>query len=116
MAHRIILYWRDIPAQVIIRHGRTSERRELPEHFIQTIDACAMRVGAKDSDAYLAQWRRSDPEPCGDNLGSEADRAVGEIVAQYDIERMSPISESSRGVTVEDYSCEIRRFALSGRR
>ena len=48
MAQRIIVYWRDIPAQVIVRQGRTSEKRELPERFIQAIDRAAMRAGLRD--------------------------------------------------------------------
>ena len=56
MAEKIIVYWRDIPAQVLIQKGRKKERRELPERFIQAVDAAAMKVGAKDSDAYLAEW------------------------------------------------------------
>jgi len=68
MAELIIVYWRDIPAQVLVRQGRKAARRELPERFIQAIDRAAMRVGAKESDAYLAQWRRGAPEPCGDDL------------------------------------------------
>ena len=75
MAQRIIVYGRDIPAQVIVRQGRTAEKRELPERFIQAVDRCAMRVGARDSDAYLAEWRRGDPEPVGDDLKAEADAA-----------------------------------------
>lgn len=60
MAQRIVLYWRDIPAQVIVRKGRATAKRELPERFSVAIDACAMRVGAKDSDAYLAEWRKGE--------------------------------------------------------
>jgi hypothetical protein len=48
----------------------------------------AMRAGTTDSDAYLADWRRGDPAPCGDDLASEADRAVAEIEAAYDMERI----------------------------
>jgi len=69
-AQRIIVYWRDIPAQVIVRQGRRAERRELPERFIQAIDAAAMAVGARDSDAYLSQWRRGAPVPCGEDLAA----------------------------------------------
>ena len=60
MAERVIVYWRDIPAQVIVKAGRKSAKRELPVRFVQAIDACAMRVGATDTDAYLAEWRRGD--------------------------------------------------------
>ena len=83
MGEKIIVYWRDIPAQVIVQKGRKKERRELPERFIQAVDAAAMRVGAKDSDAYLAEWRRGEPEPCSDDLAAEADTALAEIDAHY---------------------------------
>lgn len=91
MAQRIIVYWRDIPAQVIVRQGRTAEKRELPERFIQAVDRCAMRVGARDSDAYLAEWRRGDPEPVGDDLKAEADAAVATIERTYDAERLKAL-------------------------
>lgn len=84
MAERIVVYWRDIPAQLMVRIGRRAERRELPERFIQAIDRAAMRVGARDSDSYLAQWRRGAPEPCGDDLVAEADAALAMLVAEYD--------------------------------
>lgn len=83
MAQKIIVYWRDIPAQILIKKGRKAARRELPPVFMEAIDACAMRVGAKDSEAYLAEWRRSDPVEVSDDLESEAERALGEIVAAY---------------------------------
>lgn len=91
MAQRIIVYWRDIPAQVIVRQGRTAEKRELPERFIQAVDRCAMRVGARDSDAYLAEWRRGDPEPVGDDMKAEADAAVAAIETEYDAERLKAL-------------------------
>lgn len=91
MAQRIVVYWRDIPAQVIVRQGRTAEKRELPQRFIQAIDRCAMRVGARDSDAYLAEWRRAAPEPCGDDLKAEADAAAAALEGSYDDERLKAL-------------------------
>jgi hypothetical protein len=91
MAQRFIVYWRDIPAQVIVRRGRVSEKRELPERFIQAIDRAAMRAGLRESDAYLAQWRRGDPEPCGDDMVAEADAAFAALVAQYDEARLAEL-------------------------
>ncbi|MEM8656902.1 MAG: virulence factor, partial [Pseudomonadota bacterium] len=43
-----IVYWRDIPAQVIVGKGRRGTKVQLPERFEQAIDRCAMKVGAKD--------------------------------------------------------------------
>ena len=68
MASLIILYWRDIPSQVIVKAGRTAAKRELSERFIRAIDAAAMHAGAKSADAYLDDWRRGEPIPCGDDL------------------------------------------------
>lgn len=91
MADRIIVYWRDIPAQVIIRKRRETAKRELPLRFTEAIDMCAMRVGARDTDAYLAEWRKADPVPVSDELENEADRAVAEIEASYDRERLAAL-------------------------
>ncbi len=88
MADLTIVYWRDIPAQVIVKKGRTSARRELPLRFIEAIDMCAMKVGARDSDAYLAEWRRGDPLPVSEDLEAEADRAVLAIETEYDHDRL----------------------------
>lgn len=56
-----IVYWRDIPAQVIVGKGRRGSKAPLPERFEQAIDRCAMKIGAQDTDAYLAEWRKADP-------------------------------------------------------
>ena len=57
----IIVYWRDIPAQVIVGKGRRGLKVQLSERFEQAIDRCAMKIGAKDADAYLAEWRKAAP-------------------------------------------------------
>lgn len=84
----VILYWRDIPAQVVARSGRVTAKRELPQRFQHAIDAAAMAGGARDEEAYLAGWRRGDPRPCGDDLDAEADRAAADLEHRYDAERL----------------------------
>ena len=91
MAQKTIVYWRDIPAQIIVKQGRTAEKRELPPQFIQAIDRTAMKVGAKDSDAYLAEWRKSAPEACGDDLAETADAEAAKLVEAYDQARLNQI-------------------------
>ena len=91
MAERIIIYWRDIPAQILVRRGRAAARRQLPERFMQAIDRCAMAVGARDSEAYLAEWRKSDRAPCGDDIEAEADAAAAAIVAAHDDPRLAAL-------------------------
>ena len=84
MAQLIITYWRDIPAQVSVKRRREVARRELPLRFTEAIDMCAMRVGARDSDAYMAEWRRGEPTDVGDDLEAEADRALSAVEQDYD--------------------------------
>ena len=59
----VVVFWRDIPAQVIVGKGRAASKVKLTERFEQAIDRCAMKVGARDADAYLAEWRKADPYP-----------------------------------------------------
>jgi hypothetical protein len=56
-----VVYWRDIPAQVIVGKGRSGSKVQLSERFEQAIDRCAMKIGAKDADAYMAEWRKAPP-------------------------------------------------------
>lgn len=91
MAERIIVYWRDIPTQVTVQAGRRRARRELSKRFIEAVDMAAMRVGARDSDAYLAEWRRGRPEPCGDDLEAEADSALAMLEETYDAQRLKAL-------------------------
>ena len=88
MPERVIVYWRDIPAQVIVKAGRRTAKRQLPERFEQAIDRAAMRAGLTGTDAYLEQWRRSEPAPCGDDLEAEAQAAADGLEAEYTPERL----------------------------
>ncbi len=94
MADRIIVYWRDIPAQVLIRQGRKAAKRELPIRFTEAIDMAAMRSGRAETDDYLAEWRRGEPVPVGDDLEAEADRALTEIESEYDKARLAALVSS----------------------
>ena len=94
MAEVTIVYWRDIPAQVIVKKGRASAKRELPLRFTEAIDMCAMRTGAAETDDYLAEWRKADPVPVSDDLEAEADKAAAELEAAYDRERLVALVKS----------------------
>jgi hypothetical protein len=83
-----IVYWRDIPAQVIVGPGRRAAKVQLPERFEQAIDRAAMKSGASGTDAYLAEWRKAAPYEVE---GQPADIAVAEaarIDAEYDTARL----------------------------
>jgi hypothetical protein len=81
-----IVYWRDIPAQLIAGRGRAAEKLELPPRFLAAIDRAAMRGGARDADAYLAAWRRV-PAEAGDLATLAA-----QIEAEYDQPRLDALA------------------------
>lgn len=91
MADLTVVYWRDIPAQVIVKKGRKAAKRELPPRFTEAIDMCAMRVGARDTDAYLAEWRRGEPQAVGEDLEAEADKAMKAIDEKFSGERLKAL-------------------------
>ena len=91
MASLIVISWRDIPSQVVVKRGRETGKVQLSARFQEAIDRAAMRAGKGSSDAYLADWRRSAPRTCGDDLQAEANAVAAELEARYsdeDLERI----------------------------
>lgn len=86
-----IVFWRDIPAQVIVGKGRRGTKMPLPERFEQAIDRAAMKVNAKDSDAYLAEWRKAEPFTVDGDPSEIAAAQVDRIVTEYDQERIKQL-------------------------
>ena len=78
-----IVYWRDIPAQVMAGRGRGAVKCPLPERFEQAIDRAAMRAGLVGTDQYLAEWRREAVE-----TEDSPEVAARRIEADYDAERL----------------------------
>lgn len=91
MAQVVIVYWRDIPAQVIVGKGRRGEKRILPERFEQAIDRAAMKIGAEDTDAYLAEWRKAAPVNVDGDDAAVADAEAARLDAEYDRERIKAL-------------------------
>lgn len=91
MAEVTVVFWRDIPAQVIVGKGRRGSKVQLSERFEQAIDRCAMKVGARDTDSYLAEWHKKvvaelegDPDAIA---ASEATR----LEAEFDAARLKAL-------------------------
>ena len=81
-----VVYWRDIPAQVVARTGgrrRGAARRALSARFQEAIDRAAMRAGLAGSDDYLGEWRRGEPIPAGRDPEAEADALARRLEAEF---------------------------------
>lgn len=94
MAELTIVYWRDIPAQVIAGKGRRAVKKVLPERFEQAIDRCAMKIGARDSDAYLAEWRKAAPVEVAGDDDAVAQSEAARIEAEYDTVRIKALIDN----------------------
>ncbi|SHK78489.1 Virulence factor [Roseovarius marisflavi] len=86
-----IVYWRDIPAQVIAGKGRRGSKVQLPERFEQAIDRAAMKTGAAGTDDYLAEWRKADPYSVDGDQDEVAKSEAARLDAEYDQERIKTL-------------------------
>jgi hypothetical protein len=95
MASITVIYWRDIPAQVVAEEGRGRSRQqakvEMPRRFALAIDEAAMRDGADSTDDYLAEWRKGDPEPCEGDLEVAARSRADELDRHFDKEMLASL-------------------------
>ena len=80
MAKSTIIFWRDIPSQVVVKQGRTSAKAQLAKRFMEAIDKAAMRAGRQGSKEYLEDWRRvidtcqGDPETIANTIAEELEQ------------------------------------------
>src|ERR1700756_5744479 len=91
MASLIIISWRDIPAQVVVKRGRETAKVQLSARFQVAVDRAAMRAGKGSSDAYLADWKRSDPRSSGEDLQAEAAAEAARIEARFSDEDLEKL-------------------------
>jgi len=89
-----IVFWRDIPAQVIVGKGRRGSKVQLAERFEQAIDRCAMKIGAKDTDSYLAEWRKAPSYAVEGEPDAIAAAEAARLEAEYDTARLKALIEN----------------------
>ena len=81
-----IVYWRDIPAQVIVGRGRKGAKRQLAERFEQAIDRAAMKSGLAGTDDYLSEWRKVQTATIEGDAVAIAEAEAERFEAEYDHE------------------------------
>ena len=84
----VIVYWRDIPAQVIVGKGRRATKIQLSERFEQAIDRAAMKSDQKSTDDYLAEWRKAKPFKVEGNPETIATEQAEKLETEYDKEKL----------------------------
>jgi hypothetical protein len=95
-----IISWRDIPAQVVVKRGRESAKVQLSARFQEAVERAALRAGKGSSDAYLADWKRSEGRPCGEDLQAEAAAEAARIEASFTDEQLEALIRAKGLATV----------------
>ena len=85
-----IIYWRDIPAQVIVAAGPTKHKVELAPRFQQAIDRAAMHAGRIGPDEYLDDWRKQKSGVDGDPQEA-AEAAAAELEERYSLDALNDL-------------------------
>jgi Virulence factor len=82
MAALTIIWWRDIPAQVVAKDARRASKVVLHPRFQVAIDKAAVKAGRREMDAYIAEWRKTQ-RPCGDDLDAEVGAESARLEHEY---------------------------------
>lgn len=79
-----VIYWRNIPSQVVAKAGRKSAKVMLSDRFQEAIDMAAMRSKAHESEDYLEGWIKSDPEKTEGDQETIAKEKAAQLEAKFD--------------------------------
>ena len=93
MAELTVIWWRDIPAQVVAGTGRGAAKIQLSNRFQEAIDMAATRAGLIGSDDYMAEWHK-ERRPCGDDLAAEAGAEAERLESEYGDDRLLALARS----------------------
>lgn len=84
MVEMVLISWRDIPSQVLLKKGRVKAKALLEDRFQQAIDRAAMRAKKAGADAYIEEWQRSSQQiECEGDLDECAHAKAQEISAEF---------------------------------
>jgi hypothetical protein len=93
MATLTVIWWRDIPAQVIARDGRRSSKAVLHPRFQVAIDKAASRAGKRAYNDYIEEWRKL-ARACGDDIESEVTAELERLETTYDKHHLAALIQS----------------------
>ena len=88
-----VIWWRDIPAQVLAREGRRQSKQVLHPRFQVAIDKAAARAGKSAYNDYIEEWRR-EQRRCGDEIETEVTAEAERLEADYDKHRLAELIQS----------------------
>lgn len=94
MAKLKIVYWRDIPGQVVIRDGRRSTRLRLPARFMKAIERASYRLKKTQQDAMFDPWHDVSQPFTGD-VTQQARQLLQQLESHYTEEVLETLIRAS---------------------
>jgi hypothetical protein len=89
-----IVYWHDIPGQVVARSGRRNVRYRLSSRFSNAIERAANRCKKRGEDALFDPWHSVDQLFAGDVI-EQAQKLVDQLEYQYNDQVLDRLIHSS---------------------
>ena len=88
-----IIWWRDIPAQVVAKDARRSSKVVLHARFQVAIDKAANRAGLREYNSYIGEWRKTFSS-CGDDLEAVATAEAERLETEYTKHHLAELIQS----------------------
>jgi hypothetical protein len=86
----VVIYWRDIPAQVTAGGRAEGAKVLLDARFQHAIDRAAVAAGLTSTQSYVAEWRRL-VEPLAGEPRQAADQRAAELEGAHPPERLEAL-------------------------
>ena len=80
----IVIKWRDIPTQVMIKKSRREvEKVQLDRRFMEAVDSAATIAGASDTETYLNEWNNEVIETPDGNIKELVVSKAAELDSEF---------------------------------
>ena len=83
----VVIYWRDIPAQVNAQLGRERHQVLLSDKVQRAVDRAKRKAHIYTAHEDIAQWRRESP-PCEGDLAAAAGALAARIEGEFTRDRL----------------------------
>lgn len=94
MSRAKIIYWRDIPTQVVVGSGRKSTKRPLADRFLVAVDKAAMTAGRTSDEDYIADWHSTEIETAEDDAAAAAEAVAASLEHDYPTARLAELARN----------------------
>lgn len=107
-----VIFWRDIPAQVVGRDGRRSSKIVLHARFQVAIDKAANRAGKRGYNEYIEEWRKVYGR-CGPDIEDAVRVEAERLESEYTRHRLAALILAG-GIEADDWAGPAVEAARAG--